>query len=187
MGKNNRKDFNKKSNSPIYDEDLNKKFLGHTQNKAKDTSYTKSEPRKKERPFVEPDDVMKQLIDMITAQVGTFVKEQKSGLNDMTSDERIQHENNLYRFDYPMLVDDIEFYLVDRSVRTDRQTHTLSRSTCALVGIKDGKPAYYMSTYLTQKLMGNITLFKFNENGPIFRGAVRVDIVNSDLVEDADK
>ena len=66
MGKNNRKDFNKKSNSPIYDEDLNKKYLGHTQNKAKDTSYTKSEPRKKERPVVEPDDVMKQLIDKFT-------------------------------------------------------------------------------------------------------------------------
>lgn len=182
MGKNNRKDFNKKSNSPMYDEDLNKKFLGHSQNKRTEyTEKTKSTP--KERPVVEPDEIMSKVIDLVTQQIAKFVKEQKAGLASLTASDRIAHENNLYKFDYPVMVDDIAFYLVDRSVRTDRQDHTLVRSNCALVGIKDGKPAYYMSTYLTKQLMGNVTIYKFDDNGPNFRGSVRVDIVNEDNVE----
>lgn len=187
MGKNNRRDLNKKSNSPIFDEDLNKKFLGTNSNDRPQKKFNNNGGnrnfQKKERPVVEPDEVMKTIVDLITNQVKQFIDEQRAGLDNMATNERIAHESSLYKFDYPAVINDkdgnaINFYMIDRSVRTDRQDHSLTRSSCTLVGIQDGVPKYSVSTYLTKNLMGNITIIKMTDNGPDFRNSYRVDIIN---------
>lgn len=69
-------------------------------------------------------------------------------------------------------------YLLDRSVRTDRTTHLLTRASCAIVALKDGVPAYFLSSYLTHTGSGNIIVLPMGENGPVYRDAYKLNITD---------
>ena len=67
-------------------------------------------------------------------------------------------------------------YLVDRSVRFDRETHNLIRASMSAVVInpETATPVFFVSAYLNKDLIGNVQVTPFNvETGPDYYNSAR--------------
>lgn len=129
-------------------------------------------------------------IDTIMTALGeqalAFIDAQ-TRLDEMTADERKAVEQELFNMgSYPAHLNgypDLFLYMVERSVRTDRETHKLMRASCAIIMLEDSKPKYYCTAYITKNGTGTIITHPLGENGPVYRDSTRYNIAEGQIVK----
>lgn len=69
-----------------------------------------------------------------------------------------------------------KIYLLERHVRTDRETHKLIRGNCVVVVLQAGVPAFYANAFVSKDHKGSIVVTPMDQNGPRYRDTYRVQI-----------
>lgn len=153
-------------------------------NRKADKPYKNTKKPEKEPYTPQITEEAKALADAIRDQVIEFMDAQ-ARIAEMDTAQRKAAELALYNIgSWPAALDcgngdnKLMCYLLDRSVRTDRTTHLLSRASCAIVAISDGVPMYYLSSYLTHNGSGNIIVVPMGEKGPVYRDAYKLNITD---------
>lgn len=69
---------------------------------------------------------------------------------------------------------DLKFYILDRLVRTDRESGVLTRASMTAV-IVDGNNniKYFASSYINKDLIASVTVTPIDENGPQYHNSAR--------------
>lgn len=144
-------------------------------------TYKRPEQEDTSAPNPEMETLNRDISDMLIGQIKEFMKGQDD-IESKSTQERIDIENRLFYMDYPTHCANLNggtllAYMVDRSVRVDRETHKLKRASCTIV-INDvnGVPAYCVTAYVTQQKTGTISFVRMGKNGPECRSSIRTGI-----------
>ena len=147
-------------------------------------TYKKTEQENTSAPDPEMEALNRNISDMLIGQIKDFMKGQDD-IETMSTQDRIDRENRLFCMDYPTHCENINggtllAYMVDRSVRVDRETHKLKRASCTII-INDVNgattvPAYCVTAYVTQQKTGTISFVRLGKNGPEYRSSIRTGI-----------
>lgn len=120
------------------------------------------------------------LADMLKAQIMHFLNVQKD-IDTLSYDERRDAENALFSLpEYPTILNecpDCDAYMVNRSVRVDRETHLLTRASCTMILInhETAAPAYLVEAFINDK-GGSISVIPQDNIGPVLRNTYRVSL-----------
>lgn len=159
------------------------RFNGQHYGAERDPAPKYNKPSRNEKPQrPEPvyDQVQLDLADMIKGQIDVFMGNQ-AYVDDMSYEERRTAENQLFSLpEYPCklgMCTDCSAYVVNRSVRVDRETHLLTRASCTIVLINNDThaPAYILEAFLNTT-GGGIVVVPQGENGPVLRNTYRMNI-----------
>lgn len=129
-------------------------------------------------------------IDMIITALGeqalAYLEVQKNAA-EMSLDEYKAAERELFNLgSYPAHLNgypDLFLYMVERSVRADRETHELTRASCSIVMLENNAPKYYCTAYITKNGNGTIITHPLTENGPDYRNSTRYGITDGKIVK----
>lgn len=143
--------------------------------------------------FAEGDAFSKFIGMDLFAQMARFVISQ-DGLNAKTVNERKDMENSLYNIVWgggcgvvtaDNTIAEYELYMVDRSVRIDRDTHKLNRASCTIVamGRETHTIQYTVTAYLTSRYTGTVMVIPVGDTGPQYKSSVRYNFNMSDRAQ----
>lgn len=125
-------------------------------------------------------------------QMTDFVYKQ-ADLDGKTVNERKDAENALFNVEWGVsckvanplgtdVIPEYNIYMVDRSVRIDRDTHKLNRASCTIIAISaaTGKISYTVTAYLTNRFTGTVAVVPVGDDGPKYKESVRYNFNMSD-------
>lgn len=128
--------------------------------------------RNPQRPEPVVPEAAKTLCAFFQAQISQFIEDSNSGDIDASV-----VDSKLFRIDSQGTtiegVPDCALYVLDRTIRRDRSSGELIRTSLSAVAIKDGAPAFYVSGYITSQLIGSLQVAPFGEHGPNYRNAAK--------------
>ena len=96
-----------------------------------------------------------------------------SALMEGTTDIAMTESDDEHPDEDPAVVEQVTIYAVDRTIKFNRDTHSLIRAALVAFALKDGGPAYYINCYMTKDLIASISVVPLTEKGPVFRNAAR--------------
>lgn len=187
MGKKNRDKFDQRYERTDFSGLL--KTNNTNKNKEKQKTMKNFEKReKKQEPIVVPE-MAQYICDILADQARDYRAFIESGTDDL--DTKKDMERNLFYFgnyatdismtesddehpdEDPTVVEQVTIYAVDRTIKFNRDTHSLIRAALVAFAMKDGVPAYYINCYMTKDLIASISVVPLTEKGPVFRNAAR--------------
>lgn len=68
--------------------------------------------------------------------------------------------------------DPIALCMLERSLRFDKERHTLKRASVSIVVLKAGLPAYFITAYMNAERLGNVSVIPFDGAGPVYRNTM---------------
>lgn len=138
----------------------------------------------------EPDKVALLLLNTIKEQVREFLQ--------LEPEERFDGAKALYTVgSYPAVLEseavpeasNFDVYQLERTVRLrkDEPDHMNRLSTAILLINKEtAKPAYYLTAYITPKLIANIRVVLYNDRGPSYGNSISWDSRDDEETEAAE-
>lgn len=142
-----------------------------------------------EKAFSVGDAFSKFIANYLFVQMALFVMHQ-DGLESKTVNERKEAENDLYSIAWGVeshVIDnnrpeDYDLYMVDRSVRIDRETHKLNRASCTIIAMASNthKISYTVTAYLTSRYTGTVVVVPVGDDGPLYKSSARYNFNMSD-------
>lgn len=127
----------------------------------------------------EPDKIALLLLNTIKKQVLEFLT--------LAPEERFDGTSSLYSVgSYPAVLDSeavpeaagFDVYQLDRSVRlpkNDPERMNRLSTSILLLSKETGMPAYFLTSYITPKLVANIRVVPYNDRGPVYSTAISWD------------
>lgn len=159
-----------------------KKQYGNSNNqdKKQNKKFEKKAPTPSPELVKYADDITSILLDQMKA----FVKSQDN-LESLSAQDRIDAERDLFSMDYPTVYTmdngtELDVYMIDRSVRVDRESHVMKRASCTIIALADNIPMFCTTAYLTSQKTGTINVVQLGEHGPLYRTAIHNGI-NADM------
>lgn len=179
MGKNNRDRIDRYEHQDFSKLISNK----NGDNRPKKGNYNKSyqKKQKQDKPPVVVPEMAKFICNYFAKQVQAYADFIGSGDEDYDAKKNLEHTlftasgypAEMYAKTDDDTTETIQLYIMDRSVKFNREIHTLARGSMVAVALEDGIPAYYINCYLTKDLIGNISVVPLTEHGPDYRNSAR--------------
>ena len=143
---------------------------------------TNKKPQTTREPRPEPvyDQFQKDIAEVLYQQVETFVEARKD-IENMDFGARRDSEKALFALAaYPDVLEnhnDLYLYMVNRSVRIDRESHMLTRAGCTIIVLDQatGNPKYLVDAFLNAN-GGSISVVPQTKEGPDVRNTYRKSI-----------
>lgn len=186
--KNKRQNYERKN----YDDLMEEMSEGRQNRKnSGDSWYRKPQKKQKADPPVVPA-MATQICDLLMEQVCDYNDFINAGYDPSDEDDKREYietkksmERSLLSFSggYHTVIEDVsveegdsfDVYALDRTIRFDKETHSLIRCSLIAVAMKDGAPAFYVNAYVNKDLIANIMVSPVSDKGTDFRSAARWD------------
>ena len=134
-------------------------------------------------------------VDKVALLLLNTIKQQMVDFLTLAPEERFDGTKNLYRVgSYPAMLDSdqvpeaaqYDVYQLDRAVRLPKnEPERMSRMSTSilLINRETHIPAYFLSAYITPKLVADVRVVPFNERGPIYSASISWDSRDEETAE----